>query len=375
MDFYQRKLYALLHDSPNKNLCKLPLEELQKWWNESKASVSAEIGSSSDRVNLKQNSAKNSNKVEIRHPISGEKQDVDILGKLTEQEIKKIGEAIEKIPPTDTEKLFWWFWRFYPELLAQKQSDGLLFPAHKILPDCPLHSYNSTVSAIAGAMFSPEWKTEEKSETPYLFLFTFSPVQEFIKSSHKFLDFWSGSYLLHYLSVKLCWHIALEFGPDAIITPSLWSQEIIDALIIKELDVENVFANSFQEYCGGKPVDRFSQRASTSLSTVGFPNVITALVPGQAAAKRLGKKLSEKLTAEWIEIGEKVRHHIKQQVMITLEEKWEDVKKAIKEAFPNNTDSYIQKIELLKTGTCWEWRKLWEAQLYHTWEPWFFRTC
>jgi CRISPR-associated protein Cmr2 len=371
MDFYQRKLYALLHNSPNNNLYQLPLQELQKGWNDAQVSIAAEIGSSSDRINLKESTANNSTKVEVRHPISGEKQDVDILDNLTEEEIKKIRDAIAKIPSTDTEKLFWWFWRFYPELLAQKQSDGLLFPAHKILPDCPLHSYNSTVSAITGALFSPDWKEQDNHETPYLFLFTFSPVQEFIKSSRKFLDFWAGSYLLHYLGVKLCWHIARKFGPDAIITPSLWSQEIIDALIIQELDVGAVFEDSFRDYCQMTPVDRFSGRESTSLSTAGFPNVITALVPGKDAAEKLGKELAEKLKAEWLTIGEKIRLDIRKQVIKTLEEKWPDVQKSIEQAFPHNTDNYLQEIELLKNRSCWEWRKLWEAQLSHTWEPYW----
>ncbi len=94
-------------------------------------------------------------------------------------------------------------------------------------------------------MFPEGWESGQPHKHPYLFLFTFSPVQEFIKASRKLLDFWAGSYLLHYLGVKLCWHIANEYGPDAVITPSLWSQEIIDALIVAEYPS---FKQSFQKY-------------------------------------------------------------------------------------------------------------------------------
>ncbi|NJL62881.1 MAG: hypothetical protein HC903_14910, partial [Methylacidiphilales bacterium] len=76
--------------------------------------------------------------------------------------------------------------------------------------------------------------SSEEASKPYLFLFTFSPVQEFIKAARKFLDFWAGSYLLHYFSALLCFEVAKEYGPDAIITPSLWNQEIIDAFILQD---------------------------------------------------------------------------------------------------------------------------------------------
>lgn len=72
-------------------------------------------------------------------------------------------------------------------------------------------------------MFPDSWQVGETAKHPGIFLFTFSPVQEFIKASRKFLDFWAGSYLLHYLSVKVCWQIASEYGADAVIVPSLWN--------------------------------------------------------------------------------------------------------------------------------------------------------
>ena len=135
----------------------------------------------------------------------------------------------------------------------------------------------------------------------------------------KFLDFWAGSYLLHYLSARLCWHIALEYGPDALIVPSLWGQDIIDAFFLEEKYPD--FAAFMQrdielnKFCEIHPVaERFNHKESNSLSTAGFPNVITTLVPGLGQAKQLGNDLAKKLRNEWIEIGEKVRDHIRATV-------------------------------------------------------------
>ncbi|MBE9072315.1 type III-B CRISPR-associated protein Cas10/Cmr2, partial [Microcystis sp. LEGE 08355] len=276
-NFYSRKLRALLKDHYIlQQLQSIHPEELQGQIEE----LPLQIASSSDRVNLGEAQGTNINSV--KHPISGQTRNI------TSQDLRPEIPA-EITSETDIEKLFWWFWRFYPELIRQNQNDFFLYPAHSILPDCPLHSYKSTVSALVGAMYPEHWQEGGKSQHPYLFLFTFSPVQEFIKASRKFVDFWAGSYLLHYLSVKLCWYIAETYGSDAVITPSLWSQEIIDALIVKKYPD---FAANFAYFQDGtSPVGRFDNGISTSLSTAGFPNVIMALVPGKEAARELGEKL------------------------------------------------------------------------------------
>lgn len=96
------------------------------------------------------------------------------------------------------------------------------------------------------------------------------------------------------------------------ITPSLWNQEIIDALLVQEYPI---FNQSFQKYTSANPVSRFNQKQSSSLSTAGFPNAIAALVPGKEAASALAKKLAFHLKDEWKTIAHKVRSDIKPQVM------------------------------------------------------------
>ncbi|GAB1542238.1 hypothetical protein NUACC21_49120 [Scytonema sp. NUACC21] len=359
MNFYYRKLYALL-SSPEilgqDSAISQQLQKLHSWWQQ-EGHLSEEIAKSSDGMNLTLSSqaSRNHNEVEVRHPISGQSQ------KISPPTSLDIGNIAQE---WDVKKVFLWFWRFYPELLARQQSQALLQPANKIIPDCPFHSYKSTVSAIVGAMFPQDWEEGQEHEHPYLLLFTFSPVQEFIKSSRKFLDFWAASYLLHYLSAKLCWHIAQKYGPDAVITPSLWSQEIIDALIVQEYE-------DFAVYFPDKldPVARFKEKTSTSLSTAGFPNIITVLIP-EKAAKNLGQELAQVLKAEWAKIGVQVREDIKKRVIELLQNSPDKLKKLIEDAFPKNTDlnPYFEELNYLLQGGCWEWNKLWDAQLNHTWE-------
>lgn len=361
-NFYSRKLCALPEDkSILQQLQSIHPEELQGQIEE----LPLQIASSSDRVNLGEAQGTNINSV--KHPISGQTRNI------TSQDLRPEIPA-EITSETDIEKLFWWFWRFYPELIRQNQNDFFLYPAHSILPDCPLHSYKSTVSALVGAMYPEHWQEGGKSQHPYLFLFTFSPVQEFIKASRKFVDFWAGSYLLHYLSVKLCWYIAETYGSDAVITPSLWSQEIIDALIIKKYpDFASNFA-SFQD--GTSPVGRFDNGISTSLSTAGFPNVIMALVPGKEAARELGEKLKKCLIEEWSEIAKKVREDIKKRTLEFLKDtkNQQKIDEILLKEFLSEQEICkrdLKKWQIGHHGSCWEWNKLWEAQIEKTWETYW----
>ena len=471
---YQRKLYALLHLHPTD--LSLPeetrttllaalfpdnstREALRSWWQSEENPVggaqTAQIASSSDRVNLNSQET-NAERVKVRHPISGQEQTLNPLNSLSEDAIQKIEAAARRLSDT---QLFWWLWRFYPELLAQSDSQALLFPAHSVLPDCPLHSYRSTVSALVGAMFSEDWQEGQEPEHPYLLIFTFSPVQEFIKASRKFLDFWAGSYLLHYLSAKLCWFVANQYGPDAIITPSLWSQEIIDTFLLNPPLSEDgeetpAFMDSatidwlvqrFQEIGDGQtPAKRFNDKLSNSLSTAGFPNVITVLVPGKAKAKKLGNDLAARLRKDWIELGSAVRDDIRNRVsqevtrsadswktlgeeilvgmplpphqnLEDLTEQWNTLGNTIRQQiqareaeinplgrsakerqeltneerhqiFAQVLDGeiaqqsaltselllpYLQDLRKWILDSNWEWGKLWDAQLKHTWEPYW----
>ena len=378
---YQRKLYAFLHNphfcSPEiltELACLTPDRPvLDQWWNTHGKEL-RDIASSSDRLNFQ------TQKLETpiaTHPISGQNHDIPQPSDVP----IVIPETIKTC--TDPETVYWWFWRFYPEL---RGLTTLLEPAHSILPDSPLHSYQTTVAAIAGARFDPEGNPQH----PYLLLFSFSPIQDFIKASRKFLDFWAGSYLLHYLSARLCWAIAEEYGPEAIITPSLWHQEIIDTFLLKKYPTFNTYFTN-TDY-GKTPIQRWNDRDSTSLSTAGFPNAIVALLPGQDVAKASGQKLTELIKALWQEIGEQVHDDVRKRVgeyaAQAIGANWDKTWESIQDAIGNANDEELYQRDLMqwayqeqqddrpefqsrRTYPNWQWTHLWDAQLGNTWEPYW----
>ncbi|MGA7953991.1 MAG: type III-B CRISPR-associated protein Cas10/Cmr2 [Gloeobacterales cyanobacterium] len=390
---YHRKLFALLHDPILKALYKQknlkgPWEKigflyenkdkLERWWEQYGGKTTDHIASASDRLALKnihQNAVQidEKTKVEVHHPLSGQKQELIIRNVSSQASVINIEK--KAIPydllrvEEDIEKVFWWFWRFYPEAVAKEtgieEPAALLLPADTRIPDCPIHTHNSVVSALAGAMFPDNWEVGNTPKHPYLVLFTFSPVQEFIKSSRKFLDFWAGSYLLHYVSARLCWYIAEKYGPDAVVTPSLWSQEIVDAFLVKKYP-------EFEKYFpDGDPVTQFKdeQSNSKSLSTAGFPNIIVALAPGKEAAESLGRELTQELERLWMEIGKKVRDEIRSTVIQKLTTKKEAIWEAVAGDMPEEAKALHRKeFDKWTQKSNWEWNKLWDAQLSHTWE-------
>ena len=387
-EVYQRKLYTLLRQFEsfdpdtfaNFACLSSDLSDLETWWQTwgetetSSCSVTA-IAQASDRLMFRSYAKKTAEldttqaeQASIRHLISGQPRDVN-----TALPAIEIPQLILK--EVDARKVFFWIWRFYPDLQAQQQPDTLLVPVDRFMPDCSLHSYASTVSALTGAMFPEGWQLAQTPEAaapePYLLLFSFSPVQEFIKASRKFLDFWAGSYLLHYLSAYLCWTIAKLYGADAIITPSLWGQEIIDTFLLKEYPEWKIFFQNIQQ--GTDPIDRFNNRSSTSLSTAGFPNTLTVLVPSKAEALELGKTLSNNLKAHWAEIAVHVREDIKTKVSSHISKNLETLWNELENEFDNpiSPNPYRKELEQYKQPGCWEWNPLWEAQIGHTWEPYY----
>ncbi|MFM7424295.1 MAG: type III-B CRISPR-associated protein Cas10/Cmr2, partial [Elainella sp.] len=368
MNIHQSKLYAFLTEVgfPNDQIraldcfADLPLDRLPKDPPDCFYQTAANIAKASDRLLFQQQPLGQTDQP-VRHLISGQTQTIP----LPQETIPAIPDFIQQ--ERNAQVVFLWFWRFYAELQAQQQPNSLLDPADPILPDCPRHSYASTVSALITAM-PPEAEAPE----PYLLLFTFSPIQEFIKASRKFLDFWAGSYLLHYLSADLCWYIAQHYGPDMVITPSLWSQEIIDALILQQ---HSEWAKSFRDIQRGTtPVERFEQKKSSSLSTAGFPNTITVLAASKAKALELGQALAERLRDCWQEISQNVRRAIKDQVRAKLEDAkiYADIEAEINEEFDSaDIGLCIRELEQYKQHGCWEWNSLWDAQIDHTWEPYY----
>ncbi|MFM6321707.1 MAG: type III-B CRISPR-associated protein Cas10/Cmr2, partial [Microcystis panniformis] len=113
-------------------------------------------------------------------------------------------------------------------------------------------------------------------------------------------DFWAGSWLLHYLSAKVCWKLANQYGPDTLLYPSLYQQPLIDHWLLQEIErlrKEEKLDFDFTEWV--KPPSH------ESLLTAGFPNVISLILPKdkvQAAMQTAQQTLLE----AWLEVGDLV---------------------------------------------------------------------
>ena len=263
-EFWQAKIWGLLHDPLLKSLYKkknaegIWVEILHKLGNDNpielqtKICIADHIAAASDRPSWDQDNKrghvdyKHDSGLHVSHLLSGQSQSVVIADRTDahpqqDQSLKsKEADIIRDnlFPLLDGlsedeqhQKAFWWLWRCLPVAIAEEFGENTaLLPADTRIPDCSIWSHNSSVSAIAGSLVGLE---ESNNQRPYLMIFTMTPIQEMIKASRKMQDFWAGSWLLHYLSAKVCWKWACKYGPDSLVYPSLYAQPLIDHELLK----------------------------------------------------------------------------------------------------------------------------------------------
>lgn len=233
----------------------------------------------------------------VRKQVLGEKETALFDLQLADKD--KVLRAISEID--EPQKLFWWLWRCLPTAAGNVMGGDdnlLLMPAETRIPDGSIWSHTSLTAAMAGALTGfdltlddlKQWPRNREPSHAYLATFSFTPIQELIKASRKMRDFWAGSWLLHYLSAKVCWQLSLKYGPDSLVYPSLFQQPLIDSWLLEKW-------SDFAPW-----IDRPSER---QLLTAGFPNVIVMLLPeGKVdAAMQYAKQILEE---EWLKIGDLV---------------------------------------------------------------------
>ncbi|OKH33819.1 type III-B CRISPR-associated protein Cas10/Cmr2 [[Phormidium ambiguum] IAM M-71] len=276
--------------------------------------------------------------LQIRHLLSGEPQTLK-LGQWHDYLIS-LGETrkdwlatIEEISIPDSikqeenpQKVFWWLWRCYPVVLSKalERSQNIpqepslpLLPADTRIPDGSLWSHASMTAALAGALagYDKQGQTYPKKyqrfteSRPHLAIFTFSPVQELIKASRKMRDFWAGSWLLHYLSAKVCWAIANKYGPDSLLYPCLYEQPLIDHWLLETYSQDRSFT------------EVITQPKASKLLTAGFPNVLVFILPDNGASQSPNAEKNpvksamayaeQVLREEWKNLGDGVLNYLK----------------------------------------------------------------
>nr|WP_277922311.1 MULTISPECIES: type III-B CRISPR-associated protein Cas10/Cmr2 [unclassified Synechocystis] len=260
--------------------------------------------------------------LELSHLLSGAKLPLklanhsEIIGqgnRRTYLEQKEL-ELIQQMPAeflhgTDkAQECFWWLWRCLPEAVAEQFGpESLLMPAETRLPDASIWSHGSMTAALAGALAGYDTNIEDIAKgarnTPksqaYLAVFTFSPIQELIKASRKIKDFWAGSWILHYLSAKVCWELAQQYGPDCFLYPSLYGQPLIDHWLLEKYGEQG-----FSQWVP-QPGDR-------QLLTAGFPNVIMLVLPKEKVSAAMQSAKNHLLNA-WRNIAHLVFAELQQR--------------------------------------------------------------
>jgi CRISPR-associated protein Cmr2 len=359
--YWQAKIWGLLHDPALKalhtntgrggNSFWSDLAVMQDWreneWNPetsggtllkqihladyiASASDRSAIGSISTSVNYAPSSNCNRG-LEISHLLSGAKQDFKLNDLHHKQLLQassraKYLELIEQelfnlqiIDPIDNQlkavrqvqeprKLLWWLWRCLPTAVCGAFGNDeslLLMPAETRIPDSSIWSHNSLTAALSGALAGYDvtadeikrWTSGKALSHAYLATFSFTPIQELIKASRKMRDLWAGSWILHYLSAKVCWAIAWKYGPDCLLYPSLFQQPLIDHWLLEKW-------SDFQPW--------INQPSERQLLTAGFPNVLVLILPKDKVRAAM-QMAEETLRTEWLKLGSLVFQELQEQ--------------------------------------------------------------
>ena len=317
--FWQAKIYTLVKSLNLEQVSQNTNDAAEKYFSDLNLILSTatdeienfivtahQITDASDRALLRlsqlEHRLENQEAVEVSHLLSGARLSLDV-NYPDYQNLKIINTVNAEGSPgnndVDYQELFWWLWRCLPELVCQQlsQPSALLLPETAVLPDASLWSHNSLASAIAGCLVGyqrPNADPPQQPSIPHIATFSFSPIQELIKASRKMRDFWAGSWVLHYLSAKICWQLAWKYGPDSVIYPSLYGQPLIDHWALQSWDNFSIWLDS------GK-----SKAQKRALLTAGFPNVIVILLP-EAEVEAAMNTARSTLIKEWLQIGKLV---------------------------------------------------------------------
>lgn len=188
---------------------------------------------------------------EVRHPLCDGKIGIT----LSNEEKKKIFESVErtfekianKIKDRDEKFTFFYLWRnLLDEIFEEVKNENWakylpIFPADTRVPDHSIWEHLKVASAIKADRVD-----KILMQNNALFVFTISPVQEFIAQAKKTQDLFIGSFFLSYLTFIGMKAIIDKFGPTSIIYPDLYDQPLIDWFLEKELQIQVI--KSSKEY-------------------------------------------------------------------------------------------------------------------------------
>jgi CRISPR-associated protein Cmr2 len=318
---WKNKLLAYLHDPPHKPFriaghedARGPLlrhlglseEDIRRWEEERRQASPDWQAAAADRFPFPHADVlfvdwKKEGNLEFRHPLAG----TQFLPPRQPRERSTTGEtwiedAMHGLPVGDTgwREKFFRVWRLWSERCAREKNPLLAYlVADTRIPDHTLWHHNGLVSAM-----------EAVGPKPAFLLFQIGPVQDFIAQARKMQDLWSGSYLLSFLISKALATVALRFGPDCVIYPSLRGVPLLDLWWSKET---GLFPEDFFKLGQGR-------LHPDELLVSCLPNRFLALFPSGEAARAAANDVAKAVREPWREISDAVHADICQRLQEQL---------------------------------------------------------
>lgn len=217
------------------------------------------------------------------HPMSGEAYQLGpgIFADSEATRIAAVKAAIENIVQnlTTSKQKFLALWRVLPEKLPWMKQ----VPADTRVPDHSILQHMDATAAFSCAL---------KGHAAFL-SFKLGPVQPFIEASRKTQDLLSGSYILAWLVFHAFKPVLKEYGPTALIYPSLRGVPLVDLWL--------------REECGLRDLVPMPDRES--LRAPCLPNRFLALIRA-SEGERLANACEDACRGAWRELAEKVRAHL-----------------------------------------------------------------
>lgn len=307
-NFFQQKLKAFLHDPIDKifniknhesravEYSKIFIEKENLY--DDIVKKSDHISAAADRVHFSQTVKEEqiiinfSKDAEISHPLGCNRISLGhIIADYSniKESITNCFQSIKKRSSNNEKKLLLDLWRNIPAELSHYETEKFkignlwdLLPADSRIPDHSILDHLWLSAAVCGSL--PE---------PAFLKFSFGPVQSFISKARRTEDFWSGSYILSYLSSKAIEVIIDKAGPEHVIFPYLKNQPLIDK-ILKDKYLETI--ENINE---------------TALKIPSLPNIIFAVLPSEDV-KDIAEEMKKNVIKAFKEISEAIKDGFKE---------------------------------------------------------------
>lgn len=236
----------------------------------------------------------------------------------------------------DFKYTFFSFWRFASQLPDISAVSTLWenIPADVQIPDRSIWSHISLSSSLSGLF--------KQNEDPGLFSFSLSPVQPFIEQARSMSDLWAGSHLLATIALQALSVVVENFGPDAIILPSLRGISQFDFWLdnyFRQHDIDDQWKKISQNISS-----QFLSDANTDSSPIlyaSLPNRFTAIIPF-AQAEDITQEISKSIHNFLKDCGEKVLTKLSQKCGGSLGNHWQDQMSRHLQDFPQIATSAVK---------------------------------